>query len=241
MVPPAAGVWEDALFTGMLDGALQAVDPDAINAVLTGYFASTAQVECAAETIALLKRDNDDVTIVVDPIMGDLGKGLYIAEPVARAIIEHLVPLADLITPNIWELAYLLEMEADELSSPAKVLKALNDMPCERTLVTSIPVSDGITGALYRQTAANGKPAAWLCAHPVNEAEVPNGVGDLTTLAFLCAELNGKAPDKCLTRALSITRNAIEHAIDNGSDSLLISPTLLAADTGQAAITTRLT
>jgi pyridoxine kinase len=86
---------------------------DGLAGVMTGYFVDAAQVEVAAEAIARLKAANPDLLYVCDPVLGDDDPGLYVPEEVARAIGSRLVPLADVITPNRFELAWLAGRRRD--------------------------------------------------------------------------------------------------------------------------------
>ena len=74
-----------------------------LDGVLTGYFASAAQVAAAAGFIDRLRAVRPDALVVVDPVTGDEG-GRYVPDAVAEAIHRELVPRADVITPNINEL-----------------------------------------------------------------------------------------------------------------------------------------
>ena len=73
---------------------------------MTGYMASAEQAQLAASIIQTLKHCNRELITLVDPVMGDHAK-LYVPQDVARAIIDTLIPLADVVTPNLWELSYI--------------------------------------------------------------------------------------------------------------------------------------
>ena len=75
--------------------------------MLTGYFSRPEQVTTACRALSVIRAANPNVLTIVDPVMGDAGKGLYVNAAVAEAVSEGLVPRADLITPNAWELSRL--------------------------------------------------------------------------------------------------------------------------------------
>src|SRR5258705_7054394 len=90
-----ADIEADALF-GMVD------------LVITGHFSLVEQVQIAADTLARVRDASERrPVILVDPILGDAPGGLYVRPEVAEAVVARLVPLADWITPNLWELGYL--------------------------------------------------------------------------------------------------------------------------------------
>ena len=76
------------------------------DAVLTGYMGETAHIDLGVEIIEHVKSRNPRALIAVDPVMGDHGK-LYISKDRAEAIIDRLIPKADFITPNMWELEFI--------------------------------------------------------------------------------------------------------------------------------------
>ncbi len=84
-----------------------------VHAAMTGYFADAGQVHAAAELIRAFKADDPSFVYLCDPVIGDAG-GLYVAEPVAAAIRDALMPLADLATPNRFELGWLADAPVDD-------------------------------------------------------------------------------------------------------------------------------
>ena len=78
-----------------------------IDAVFTGYLPSAEHVAFAAGLVGRLKAAKPGLLYGCDPILGDEPGGLYIAEDAADALRDTLVPLADLVTPNRFELGWL--------------------------------------------------------------------------------------------------------------------------------------
>ena len=77
------------------------------DALLTGYMPTVQHVTLARDLVTRLRRGVAPPLVVVDPILGDDPGGLYLDKPVAYAIRDELVPLADVLTPNRFELAWL--------------------------------------------------------------------------------------------------------------------------------------
>lgn len=97
-----------------LDAQLNALADDGwltkLNGVMTGYFASVDQVETVAAFLKKLAQENPTATLLVDPVLGDCDTGLYVSEEVAQAVRDLLLPLADVITPNLFEFSWLCGM-----------------------------------------------------------------------------------------------------------------------------------
>jgi pyridoxine kinase len=137
-------------------------------AVLTGYFPSANTVEVAADAVARIKSTNARVRVLVDPVLGDAGK-LYVAPDTAAAIRDRLLPLADIATPNLFELGWLSGGAADR----AGIIAAARRLGPATVVVTS--------------ALENAGDVTTLLVTPVDAVEhrergyanIPNGAGDL--------------------------------------------------------------
>ncbi|MEE2565577.1 bifunctional hydroxymethylpyrimidine kinase/phosphomethylpyrimidine kinase [Hyphobacterium marinum] len=198
---PGGGAVDDAMFSSALDGVAANGMFALTDAVLTGYFASAAQVDRAAAAIdavrAATTRKAHNVcayapepVIVVDPIMGDHGK-LYVPDPVASAIRHQLIPRADLVTPNAWELGWLTGKPVTDAQLALAAARSLK----RPVLVSSVPKGDEI-GILHADAHS-----ACFVSHPVLE-DVPKGTGDLLTAEFLASRLLGADPKTALEVAV---------------------------------------
>ena len=185
-----------------------------LRAVLTGYFVTPAQVLAAARLIASLKAEMPDLLYVCDPVMGDLG-GLYIAPDTADAIRDHLLPLADLATPNRYELAHLC---GSPLDSNAAIMEAALSLGPPRMLVTSaVPMMAGGTGNLY----LSGRHAL-LAEHRLID-NPPNGLGDLLSAVFLARLLeDGADEEKALQSATAAVFEILARTASRGGDELTL-------------------
>jgi pyridoxine kinase len=173
---------------------------DGLAGVMTGYFVDEAQVEVAAEAIARLKGANSGLVYLCDPVMGDDGPGLYVPETVAGAIRARLLPLADVIAPNRFELAWLTGAEVTGPASAARAARGL----ARRCLATSIPLGeDRIANLLV------GGGTGWM-VETRRRAHAPHGTGDLLSGLFLSHVLRGRAGGE----ALALSVGTVEAVID---------------------------
>lgn len=168
-----------------------------VDLVITGHFSLPEQVEIAAGVLERVREANrdgayaDKPTVVVDPIMGDAPKGLYVKPEVAQAVAERLVPLADWITPNVWELGRLVGREIRNAADAAAAVRSLG----AKALVTSVPVDRNEIGLVFVDDAH-----AVLFTHPRLE-KAPNGAGDLVTASFGAGLIEGLEPLAAAERA----------------------------------------
>jgi pyridoxine kinase len=164
--------------------------------VITGYFASADQVRAAARVIDAVRAAPRDPElgkkplIVVDPVMGDSGKGLYVGAEVAEAIASELIKRADIVCPNAWELERLTHTPVRDPASAVAAARILG----KATLVSSVQRAHEI-GIVYAD-----KREAWLAAHQ-RGAGAPGGTGDLLTALFAAHLLDGQPISYALARA----------------------------------------
>ncbi|MCR9088870.1 MAG: bifunctional hydroxymethylpyrimidine kinase/phosphomethylpyrimidine kinase [Rhodobacteraceae bacterium] len=147
---------------------------DGHDAVLTGYLPTVAHVTLAAELVTRLRGTTPVPRIVVDPIIGDAPGGLYLPEAVAEALRAELCPLADLLTPNRFELGWLTGRSVETLTDTDTAAEALRAQCCgDAVLATSAPLGPDRTGVLARDAAGT------RVFSTTRLDGVPHGVGDV--------------------------------------------------------------
>ena len=190
----------------MLDGVAANGLFELTDAILTGYFATPDQVEVAARAIDAVRAARGagrEPFVMVDPVMGDAGRGLYVREETARAQAEILVARADLVACNHWE----FERLNGAAPEAADVLRAAR-RSAQQWLVSSIPMGDQLLNLL----AVDGR--AHACASPKADRPVPNGTGDLLHLAYLGQKLNGSEASMSLRLAVGAVNTVLAKALD---------------------------
>lgn len=208
-----------------------------VGAVLTGYMANAAQADAVAGLVAMLKQQNPDLVYLCDPVIGDAG-GIYVANETAGAIRDKLLPLADIATPNIYELAWLARRNQDgaaiDISDAVGAAVLAADLPCPAKVVTSAPAfMRGNIGSLY--VADN---EATLAEHK-QLAGQPSGSGDLFAALFLARLLEGQPPAKALEVAAASTFEVIAHSMAKNSDELMPEACLASLQRPMAMVSTR--
>ena len=206
---PARGSQGQVTAPDVFARMLADIEADAIfgmvDLVITGHFSLPEQVEIAAGVLGRVREASERPPVmVVDPIMGDAPGGLYVRPDVAEAVAARLVPLADWITPNLWELGHLAGATIEDLSGAVAAARRLG----KPAVVTSAPAGDGETGVLFVDT-----DMATLFAHP-KLPRGPNGTGDLVTASFGAGLVEGLAPIAAAERAARAAAEAVKAAQD---------------------------
>lgn len=188
-----------------LDDMLAAIEANGwladVDAVFTGYMPSAAHTRMAADWIVKLRAAKPGLFYCCDPILGDAPTGLYIAEDAAKTLRDVLIPLADLITPNYFELGWLYgdggKITAESLLAAAPLAPMV--------LATSFPgaTTKELTNMLVSEQGA------WL-ASVVKRDSVPHGTGDFLA-ALLLGHLQHMRP---AAEAFALSLAGLEYVID---------------------------
>lgn len=172
-----------------------------VDAVLTGYVPTREHAEFCASWIAKIKTLNPDALYLCDPIIGDEPGGVYIDGGAAKAVRDQLVPLADIVTPNAFELGWI---SGHAISDAASAVSAAHALARPKVVVTSAPAGDGMIANILvegRDTAATASPRRAVQAH---------GTGDFFASVFLARKLRGYSG----TAALRASAAAIDLVLD---------------------------
>jgi pyridoxine kinase len=153
-----------------------------IDAVLTGYFPSAGSVKAVAEAVARIKQAKPGISVLVDPILGDAGQ-LYINGQTAAAIRDHLLPLATIATPNLFELQWLTGAKSPDLDA-AKAAQTLG--PPIVAVTSARETKERISTLLMTSTASTERSAT-------RRRGIPNGPGDVFSGLLLGHLLNGQS------------------------------------------------
>lgn len=184
-----------------------------VGGVLSGYLGSPAQAAAVASLVAAVRRRTPGALYVCDPVMGDLG-GLYVPRATAEAIRDRLLPLADVATPNRWELQWLSGQACD---TPREAIAAAGRLGPPTMLVTSAPVmmADSTGNLLVAATRA------LMAEHRIVDRP-PNGLGDLTGALFLARLLEGRDHEEALRSTTAAVFEILARTAGRGGDELQI-------------------
>ncbi len=224
---PGGAVLADGDFSSLLDALAATGAPHAARAILTGYLASPGQVEAAARFIAAARAVNPGLLVMVDPIMGDGvadggDGGLYLARATAMGIATRLIPLADVITPNLFELAWLAGRALTTAEDTASAARALAPV----VLVTSAPAGGGRIAVMALEGDNLPVELEALRAGPAHAT--PNGTGDLFAASALAARLTGASWTQAARAGAGRVSHVLTHTPD-GAAALAVSQAALTA------------
>ncbi|NVK34170.1 MAG: pyridoxal kinase PdxY [Rhodobacteraceae bacterium] len=212
IVPPVSD------FAALIDDLAGSEKLGEIRGVITGYLGGPEQAAAIAKLVKAVKTASPEALYLCDPVMGDHFSedhgGLYIPEPTAEAVRDELVPLADIVTPNRFELGWLTDQQVE---TETQALNAARQLGSDRVLVTSSPAMrrNSISNLLVTQKAA-------LAAEHQSMPKPPNGTGDLISGLLLSNILAGRSDEDALMRSAASTFEVVARSVKQGADELLL-------------------
>jgi len=166
----------------LVDG-LAANDLDHYTHLLTGYIGSSSFLNRIVALVKHLKKVNPNLVYVCDPVMGDNGK-MYVPEDLLPIYKETIVPLADIITPNQFEVELLTETKITTLDDAWNAVDLLHQKGCKTVVLSSTELGN----EEYLLAIASSKAGDSNVAVKINIPKLPasfTGTGDLFTALFL--------------------------------------------------------
>ena len=206
--PATRIVPDDTSFEAFCEDIVAGSHSSEIAAVITGYFGSERQIEIAARLITRLREKRPSLTYCLDPVLGDGGR-LYRPRETLHAMRDRLLPLADIATPNRYELEFLTELS---LTDNNHLVDAARTLGPETVVVTS---AFGIANLLVTSEATH------LAEHRLIPG-APNGGGDLTAALLLARLLEGLRPEKALQLATASVFDMMARTTKRGADEMTL-------------------
>jgi pyridoxine kinase len=198
-----------------------------VAAVLSGYLGTASQAAPLARLVRTVKARNPRAIYLCDPVIGD-EKGLYVPGATASAIRDELLPLADIATPNRFELSWLAGVPLDDNRA---AMEAALDLGPTTTLVTSAvsTMADGIGNLLLT-------PSLALMAEHRRISGPVNGVGDLTSAVFLARLMAGLGEERALQSTTAAVFEVLARAAKRGADELMLQADAASLSTPMAMV-----
>lgn len=152
-----------------------------IDAVLSGYQGGEGIADVILETVERVKAANPAAVYSCDPVMGNAKSGCFVAPAIPVLLKDRVVPAADIITPNQFELGFLTDTEPDTLESTLASVELVRATGPRTVLVTSVERPDREDGTI--EMLAVDDSGAWLVQTPYIPMKA-NGSGDVTAALF---------------------------------------------------------
>jgi len=188
------------LFEGIAElGILSRCD-----AVLSGYLGEAEAGPVLLDIVGRIKAANSKALFACDPVMGDVGPGWYVRTGLPEFYRDQAVRLADIVTPNRFELEWLIGSGIGTVAEAGAAAATLRSQGPSIVLVTSLEL-----GADRVAVVAAGPDGTWAVETPRLPIEA-TGCGDAVAALFLGWLLKGKKLPDALAAAIAAIYGVIE-------------------------------
>ncbi len=188
-----------------------------IDVVLSGYQGSDGIGDVILDAVARVKSANPDAVYSCDPVMGNAKSGCFVAPAIPSLLRERVVPNADIITPNQFELGFLTGTEPGDLDSTLASVDAARAMGPRTVLVTSVERPDRPEGTI--EMLAVDDAGAWMVQTPHIPMKA-NGSGDVTAALFTAHYRSSGDAASALAKTVSSVYDLLQLTYDSGQREL---------------------
>lgn len=189
-----------------------------VAAVLSGYQGAEEVGQVVLDTVARARELTPGALYCCDPVMGDVGRGMFVRPGIPEFMRDRVVPQADVITPNHFELDFLAGTTTRTVPALLDAVDAVRRPASGRgpgtVLVTSVLVDETPEGSV--DLVAVDDDGAWTVRTPLLPI-APNGCGDVTAAVFLAHLLRSGSVRTALERVTSTVFGILEATIAAGT------------------------
>jgi pyridoxine kinase len=218
------GAWRGRAFSGeAIRAVVEGIDERGVlgecDGVISGYLGSADIGEAVVETVGRVKGANPAARYCCDPVIGDVGRGVFVRRGVPELIRERALPIADFVTPNQFELDFLTARTTATLAEALAAVDALHALGPRVVLVTSLRLDDTPADAL--DLVASDGIDRYRLRTPLLPLTI-NGAGDLIAALFFAHHLSTGSAAEALSLAASSLFGVLSRTAEQGSREMLL-------------------
>jgi pyridoxine kinase len=190
-----------------------------VDAVLSGYQGAEDIGAMILEAVALVKLRNPAAIYCCDPVLGDADTGSYVRPGIPEFMRARVVPAAQIITPNQFELTSLTGLPVSTMEEALAAADAARALGPEVVLITSVVRTDATPGTI--DMVAVDADGAWLVSTP----RLPHtftGSGDVTAATFLATLLRTWDVSAALAHTAAVVYGLLKITAERGRAELAL-------------------
>ena len=213
------GAWRGQVFDAGLIGECVAGMAErgvlaTCDGVLSGYMGSADTGIAILQAVSTVRAEHAGALYCCDPVIGDVGRGVFVRPGIAEFMRDKAVPAADIITPNQFELELLCGRETRDLGAARTGLALVHARGPATVLVTSFFGEDTPEDSI--DLLASTADGLWRVRTPRLDLSV-NGAGDAIAALFFVHMLVTRSAPEALGRAASSIYGLLRHTAEAGS------------------------
>jgi pyridoxine kinase len=213
------GSWKGRVFdAGMIREVMAGIEARGVlgecDGVLSGYMGAADIAAAILDAVSTVKRANPAARYCCDPVIGDVGRGIFVREGIPEFMRQKAVPAADIITPNQFELDYLSKRDSGTLRAARDAVKAVHDLGPRTILVTSLHTDETPDDCI--DMLASDETGCFLVRTPKLALAI-NGAGDAVAALFFAHYLRGGKLAEALSRAASSIFGVLAKTAESGA------------------------
>jgi pyridoxine kinase len=218
------GAWTGRVFDGatiheLMDGIAARDALSRCDGVLSGYMGGADIGAAILDAVAAVKAANPKALYCCDPVIGDVGRGVFVRPGIPEFMRDHAVRRADVITPNQFELEYLAGRSTATLADALAAVEAVHAMGPRAILVTSLHNEETPDDAVdLMASTAQGR---WRIRTPQLPISI-NGAGDAIAALFFAHYMQTGSAAEALARAASSIFGILKRTSEAGSREILL-------------------
>jgi pyridoxine kinase len=217
------GAWKGRVFDGpaieeLVDGIAERGVLPRCDGVLSGYMGSADIGNAILSAVARVRAANPAALYCCDPVIGDVGRGVFVRPGIPEFMRDHAVPAADIITPNQFELDYLSGIATDTLVSVKEAIAAVQLLGPKVVLVTSVEARETPADAIDL-IAADGAGVVRVRTPKLSLSV--NGAGDAIAALFFVHYARTRSAATALERASASVYGLLRRTAEEGSREIL--------------------
>jgi pyridoxine kinase len=217
------GAWRGSVFGAeliqeLVEGIAERGALPRCDAVLSGYMGAAEIGEAILSAASRVKAANGTAMYCCDPVIGDVGRGVFVRPGIPEFMRDRAMPAADIATPNQFELEWLTGRSVTTLDDAKGAVRELQGRGPRCVLVTSLRVED--TPADAMDLLAGEGDGFWRVRTPLLPVNV-NGAGDAIAALFLFHRLRWGESRVALSAAASSIYGLLRRTAEAGSREIL--------------------
>lgn len=212
-------VFDAALIRELIAGLEQRGCLSECDGVLSGYMGEADIGAAIVAAVDSVRAANPAARYCCDPVIGDVGRGVFVREGVPEFIKEKAVPAANVVTPNQFELDYLSGRETKTLADALAAVQAVHKLGPTAVLVTSLHMDDTPEDCI--DLLASDESGRYRLRTPRLDL-VANGAGDAIAALFFAHYLRSGKIEDALSCAASAIFGVLSRTAEVGAGELQI-------------------